>query len=102
MTFGRKTGTHAFTCGTVFGALNSAAALADELGDARASRYCAAAEELRAGMAAHLWDEHSRRFAAAWSPLTSGYERDMTMDGARTGFSRSARFPPTIQESNPR
>jgi GH15 family glucan-1,4-alpha-glucosidase len=79
-----RRGVHAYTCGTLYGALASAADLSDVFGDGRAEAYRTAARELREGMERHLWDEASGRFARRLIPRPGGhgYDKDMTIDSA--------------------
>jgi GH15 family glucan-1,4-alpha-glucosidase len=81
-----RRGTHAYTCGTVYGALLAAASMADALSDNKAVRYRIAAEEVRQGIVTHLWDAQANRFARRLVPKDGGYERDMTLDCALYGL----------------
>jgi GH15 family glucan-1,4-alpha-glucosidase len=79
-----RRGVHAYTCGTLYGALTSAADISGVFGDGRAEAYRAAARELREGIEQHLWDEPSGRFARRLVPHPNGdgYDKDMTIDSA--------------------
>ncbi len=78
-----RRGVHAYTCGTVYGALMSAARLSDVFDDGRADTYREAAGDLREGMAKHLWDEEHKRFARRLIMRDGGkYDRDMVIDSA--------------------
>ncbi len=58
-----RRGILAFTCGSLYGALIACARFADIFGETSARSYLEAADQLRNGCAAHLWDEPSARFA---------------------------------------
>ena len=65
----------------------AAACAANLMADSRALTYSKAAEDLRTGMAEHLWDEESGRFVrrlVSKAPDDTGadYSRDMTIDSA--------------------
>lgn len=80
-----RRGVHAYTCGTLFGALEAAANLAEVFADNRVTNYRAAAAEVRDGMARHLWNEERKRFARRLIPVKeepARYEYDMVIDSA--------------------
>jgi len=80
-----RRGVHAYTCGTLYGALVAAAQLADVFADKRAAGYRAAAAEVREGMSSHLWSEEHDRFARRLIPVKGEpghYKQDMTIDSA--------------------
>jgi GH15 family glucan-1,4-alpha-glucosidase len=90
-----RRGVHAYTCGTVYGALRAAAALARLFDDPRYERYEAAALQLQAGMAAHLWDPAANRFARRLILHPDGREeRDLTFDSAVHGLYAYGAFTP--------
>lgn len=66
-----RRGVHAYTCGTVYGALIAAANLAGIFEDERAKIYQQAANEVQQGMATYLWDEQAGRFARRLIPRHS-------------------------------
>jgi GH15 family glucan-1,4-alpha-glucosidase len=91
-----RRGIHAYTCGTLYGALTSAANLAEVFADGRAVNYRAAAAELREGMARHLWLEEHQRFARRLVPLDGQpdkYEPDLVMDSAVHAVFAFGAFP---------
>lgn len=98
-----RRGVHAYTCGTVYGALMAAANLSDIYADGRAEGWRRAAQQVREGMVAYLWDAEANCFSRRLIPHVgqdsgvrafrrSGvqttpehppvYERDRTMDSA--------------------
>lgn len=82
-------GVHAFTCATVFGGLQAAARFAALFGDAGlAVKYERAAEEVRAGVRAHLYRPELNRFARALVPKGDGgdFEVDATLDASLFGL----------------
>src|SRR5205807_464528 len=87
-----RRGIHAYTCGTLYGALAASASLSRTLKDRHAKKYTVAAEQLRAGMETHLWDAQAGRFARRLIPHTDGYERDMTVDSALYAISAFGAF----------
>lgn len=59
----RKRATHTYTCASVYGALRAAAELSHILGkDSHETRYRKAADEIRAAILEHLWDEQAGVF----------------------------------------
>jgi GH15 family glucan-1,4-alpha-glucosidase len=96
-----RRGVHAYTCGTLFGALDAAARLSELFADGRHEQYRAAAHELQQGVEAHLWDESSGRYARRLITRNhhlEGYERDMTIDSALFALAHFGMFGP----NNPR
>ncbi len=81
-----RRGVHAYTCGTVYGALTAAAELARLLDEDRADGYFKAAAELRAGIDKYLWDEEAGRYARMLARTEDGYEKDLTVDSALYGL----------------
>ena len=78
-----RRGVHAYTCGTVFAALRAASQFADLFHDPQSEVYAGAAEEVRAGIEAHLWDESASRFVRRLAVHPDGTtERDLTIDAA--------------------
>ncbi len=76
-------GIHTYTAATVFGGLTAARNFAQTFGDEPlAARYHQAAEEVRAGMAAHLWSPEKNRFIRRLVPTEDGYEVDDTLDAS--------------------
>lgn len=70
-----------YTAATVFGALNAAADLAKILGkNDHQSRYRAAADEIRKGILAHLWDEKRGVFFKMLYRSGAQLETDATID----------------------
>ncbi|MGC8667447.1 MAG: glycoside hydrolase family 15 protein [Chthonomonadales bacterium] len=91
-----RRGVHAYTCGAVYGALRAAADLAGELGDASsASKWRQAADEIRAGIEQHLWDENASTFARRLVETPDGYQRDLTVDSALAALWQFGAFQPT-------
>ena len=81
-------GVHAFTCGTVYGGLVGAAALAEAFGETdRAARYRTAADELRAGVLRYLWSAEAGRFGRTLTPgAPEGARLDLTIDASLYGL----------------
>lgn len=80
-----RRGIHAYTCGTLFGALSAAANLSEAFGDGNADSFRAAAQEVRQGMADHLWSEEHQRFLrriVPAGPTRPKVEADATVDSA--------------------
>ena len=77
-------GIHTYTCATVYGGLVAARNFARVFGNAAlAEKYDRAAEEVRAGMAEHLWSEEHGRFLRRLVPNESGeMEADATIDAS--------------------
>ncbi len=96
-----RRGVHAYTCGTVYGALIAAANISDVFDDGKGDTYRVAADEIRKGMETYLWNESEQRFArmltpASWEKRMGGdaqYEYDMTMDSAISGVWSFGAFP---------
>lgn len=63
-----KRGISTYTSAAVYGALMSAAALFDILGKQNASRYQKAADEIKAAILKHLWDEKTGTFIKMLRP----------------------------------
>ncbi|HLJ61955.1 MAG TPA: glycoside hydrolase family 15 protein [bacterium] len=80
-------GVHAFTCGSVYGGLEAAGALAAAFGEADyAARYRAAADGVRSGVLTHLWSAEANRFARMLTPNTTGATLDLTIDASLYGL----------------
>lgn len=81
-----RRGVHAYTCGTVYGALAAAANLAELFADGeRVKTFQGAAGEVRAGMEKHLWHDGVGRFVRMLTPNPDDptvYTSDLTMDSA--------------------
>ena len=77
-------GVHTYTCATVYGGLTAARNFAQVFGNAeRAERYDRAAEEVRSGLARHLWSEAHGRFLRRLVPAADGgWEPDPTVDAS--------------------
>ncbi len=91
-----RRGVNAYTCGTVFGALCAAAEFATLFHDPQAKAYAAAAEQVREGISAHLWDEGVSRFARRLIIDPDGsVERDLTVDAAVYGLFAFGAFAAT-------
>jgi GH15 family glucan-1,4-alpha-glucosidase len=91
-----RRGVHAYTCGTVYGALRAAATLARLFDDPRAEMYDATAAQLQSAIAAHLWDPIANRFARRLVIYPDGRrERDMVHDSAVYGLTAFGAFSPT-------
>jgi GH15 family glucan-1,4-alpha-glucosidase/ferredoxin len=79
-------GIHTYTVSAVYGGLLAARNFAQVFGDrGRAARYGQAAEEVRAGLARHLWSERRRRFLRRLVPAggpVSTWEADETLDAS--------------------
>ena len=90
-----RRGIHAYTCGTVYGALKAAEAFADMFHDDRAAQYGQAAEEVRKGIEDHLWDDQAGRFVRRLIVHADGTtEKDMTVDAAVCGLWAFGAFSP--------
>lgn len=102
-----RRGIHAYTCGTVCGALDAAADFAALFNSDREPAYRSAASELRAAIDAHLWDADAGRYARRLIPVEhGGYERDLTIDSALYGLfafgalpAGSARVEQTLRQT---
>jgi GH15 family glucan-1,4-alpha-glucosidase len=91
-----RRGVHAYTCGTVYGALRAAATMARLFDDPRAEMYDAAAAQLQSAIAAHLWDPVANRFVRRLILHPDGRrERDMVLDSAVYGLYAFGAFAPT-------
>lgn len=79
-----RRGIHTFTVATVIGALDAAAAFANDFGEHdRAIAYREGAARIREAMLKHLWHPEMRRFARMATPQPDGrYRLDMTGDSA--------------------
>lgn len=89
-----RRGVHAYTCGTVYGALTAAANFSRVFDDGRADGYTEAAEQLREGIREHLWDEKAGRYARRLIVHPDGStERDMTIDSALMALFAFGAFP---------
>ena len=79
-----RRGTHLFTTAAVAAALRAASELAEELGDARGkAQYLRGAEEVKAALLAHFWNEDTGSFARMVTPDADGtLTRDMTCDSS--------------------
>jgi GH15 family glucan-1,4-alpha-glucosidase len=80
-----RRGIHAYTCGTLYGALTAAANISDIFHDGHSARYRRAAQAVREGMEKYLWDEEAGRFARRLTCQTPGcadFARDTTLDSA--------------------
>jgi GH15 family glucan-1,4-alpha-glucosidase/ferredoxin len=76
-------GVHTYTAATVYGGLIAARNFAQSFGStARAERYDRAAQEVREGMAKHLWSEAKGRFIRRLAPTDEGWEVDDTVDSS--------------------
>jgi GH15 family glucan-1,4-alpha-glucosidase len=88
-----RRGVHAYTCGTLYGALRAAAMLARLFDDSRAELYDAAAAQLQNAIATHLWDPAANRFARRLAILPDGsYQRDLVLDSAVYGLTAFGAF----------
>jgi GH15 family glucan-1,4-alpha-glucosidase len=86
-----RRGVSTFTAGAVYGGLTAAANFARLFGDeAAAARYEAAADEVRAGMAAHLFVRSVNRF----SRLLTESGADLTVDASLYGGWAFGAFSP--------
>jgi GH15 family glucan-1,4-alpha-glucosidase len=91
-----RRGVHAYTCGTLYGALAAAANLAGYFDDERANTYRAAAAEVRDGMAKYLWNSEHNRFSRRLMPVKdspASYEHDLTIDSAVHAVFAFGAFP---------
>ena len=79
-----RRGIHIFTTAAVIGALLAASELAAEFGDlSSADRWAQAADETRATLVAHFWDDAQNAFARMVTTGTDGsLIRDMTCDAS--------------------
>ena len=78
-----RRGVHAYTCGTVYGALVSAAALSSVFGDGHEDGFREAAQDLRRGILDRLWNPEAGRFVRMLNcnGHTAGAP-DLTIDSA--------------------
>ena len=79
-----RRGTHIFTTAAVCAALQAAAEMAVDLGDAASAKnFNQASEEVRAALVAHFWDQDAGYFARMVSTDAAGVStRDMTCDSS--------------------
>ncbi len=78
-----KWGCHTYTAACVYGALHAAGELARVLGKKDdESRYRAAAEEVKTGILAHLWDEEQGIFIKHLDKRSESLVRDTTLDAS--------------------
>jgi GH15 family glucan-1,4-alpha-glucosidase len=79
-----RRGVHTFTVATTIGALDAAAAFAQDFGEHdRAAAFRDGAARMRAAALKHLWHPERQRFARLALPLSDGsYRLDMTSDSA--------------------
>jgi glucoamylase len=80
-----RRGVHTFTVATTIGALQAAAAFAQDFGEYdRASAYREGARRMQAAMRRYLWNPEQQRFArnAIPTPHNGEYRLDMTADSA--------------------
>lgn len=78
-----RRGIHTFTVAAVIGALQAAAAFANDFGDHdRANAFREGAESMKAAMRKYLWNPEVGRFARLAVPAGDGYRLDMTCDSA--------------------
>ncbi|MDG2053464.1 MAG: glycoside hydrolase family 15 protein [Phycisphaerales bacterium] len=89
-------GVHTFTVSSTIGALNAAAAFANELGAAdHAAEFHEAAQRMRGALIRHLWVEEEGRFARMATPQEDGtYHLDMTVDAAMYSLFAFGAFSP--------
>lgn len=82
-----RRGIHTFTCATVVGGLRAAANFAKLFGEKDlAEKYNDAADEVRDGMAKHLYSEILGRFVRALTPVGENiFEADSTVDASLFG-----------------
>lgn len=87
---------HTFTCGTVVGGLRAAANFARLFGESvDAASYDRAADEVCAGMRAHLYRGELRRFARSVMPRPDGgFDVDETIDASLFGIFYFGAFTP--------
>ena len=79
-----RRGTHLFTTASVIGALQAVSELASEFGEpAAAQRWAQAAEDTKAALLAHFWDDEHSAFARMVTTDADGsLTRDMTCDAS--------------------
>lgn len=93
-----RRGIHTFTVASTIGALEAAAAFAEDFGERE--RYVSfrdGAEQMRKALVKHLWHAGERRFARMATPMRSGdgaegYRLDMTPDAANYALFAVAGF----------
>lgn len=89
-----RRGVNTYACGTVYGALKAAESFARVFNDGRADSYREAAEQVQAGILAHVWDEGTQRFARRVTVHPDGtVERDLTIDSALYSLFAFGAFP---------
>lgn len=78
-----RRGIHTFTVAAVIGALQAAAAFANDFGDHdRANAFREGAESMKGALRKYLWNPEQKRFARLAIPAGDGYRLDMTCDSA--------------------
>lgn len=87
-------GIHTFTCSTVVGGLDAAAAMAQAFGETdHAARYRLAADQIRTGVQRYLWSETAGRFGRTLVPgATDGSGLDLTIDASLLGLTAFGMF----------
>ena len=91
-----RDGVHAFTVATVWRALMDAAELTDLLEEPhRTEQYRAAADEIKAAVSEHMYDEDEGRFARSISSVGGGEtELDKTVDASLYALAYFGMFEP--------
>ncbi|MGA1393798.1 MAG: glycoside hydrolase family 15 protein, partial [Phycisphaerales bacterium] len=83
-----RRGIHLFTVAATIGALQAAAAFAQDMGAFdRAAEFGEGAERMKGAMIRHMWQPELKRFARMATPLEDGtYRLDMTLDASAYGL----------------
>ena len=83
-----RRGIHLFTVAATIGALQAAAAFAQDMGAFdRAAEFGEGAERMNGAMIRHMWQPELKRFARMATPLEDGtYRLDMTLDASAYGL----------------
>lgn len=88
-------GIFAFTSAAVYGGLTAAARFAALFGDdERSNAYARGAEEIKAGMLRHLWNEEHGRFARGLHRVDGQWRQDMTPESSIFGIYAFGVLPP--------
>ena len=89
-------GVHTFTVAAVIAGLQAAGNFTSAFGEIDAStRYFQAADEIRAAMVKHLYNEELGRFARMGTREGDGYKLDMTVDSSLAGLFLFEALPAT-------
>lgn len=89
-------GTHAFTVAAVMAGLRAAAGFAKLFHEtSRAETYDTVADQMRDGLAEHLYHKGLQRYARSGYRTAHGYDLDEVIDASLLGLATLRAFPPT-------